>query len=398
MHVLILPSWYPTPADPVSGVFFRDQIEALRSHSDLRIGVLAPLVKPWARFGTVADDPRDIRGVVTLRAATRAWLPGCVPHWNARAWRHTATRLLHDYVERHGWPDLVHAHAAVYAGWTAHCWKKQFGLPYLVTEHSTAFARRALHKWQSALAAKAFQSADERIAVSPALAAHLAANFGGDWQVLPNPVAGRFNRPAIPRYRLGQPFRFVHLAALTPKKRQQDLIDAFAQVAAQTSMPIELEIGGAGPMSTELKSHASRTAAADRITFTGRVDPAAVPQFMERGQCFILTSAHETFGVVVAEALSCGLPVITTRCGGPEGLVGKDDGEVVSPGDVLGLAAAMQRCLAAADRCDHDGIAHRARLRFSGAAVAQSTLALYHRQPPHVPTTSLQIRHALSHV
>ncbi|MEI7780330.1 MAG: glycosyltransferase [Planctomycetota bacterium] len=398
MHVLLLPSWYPTPADPVNGVFFRDQIEALRSHSDLRIGVLAPLVKPWARCGAVAADPRDIQGVVTMRAATRAWLPGCVPQWNAAAWRRTATRLLHGYVERHGWPDLVHAHAAVYAGWTARCWKKQFGLPYLITEHSTAYARRALHTWQSLLAAKAFSAAAERIAVSPALAAHLAAEFGGDWRVLPNPVAARFDRPAIARYRPGEPFRFVHLAALTQKKRQQDLIDAFARVAVQTRVPIELEIGGDGPMSAELKSHASRTAAAHQITFTGRIDPAAVPRFMERGHCFMLTSAHETFGVVVAEALSCGLPVIATRCGGPEWLVGEDDGEVVSPGDVPGLAAAMERCLTMADSRDHGGIARRARLRFSGPTIAKTTLALYHRHRPHDPATSMQISHALSHV
>jgi glycosyltransferase involved in cell wall biosynthesis len=57
---------------------------------------------------------------------------------------------------------------------------------------------------------------------------------------------------------------------------------------------------------------------------------------------FALTSDTETFGVVLAEALALGVPVISTRCGGPNDIVNATNGLLVPPGDVEAMAQALQ--------------------------------------------------------
>ena len=62
---------------------------------------------------------------------------------------------------------------------------------------------------------------------------------------------------------------------------------------------------------------------------------------MWRANCFVLPSYAENFGVVLIEALATGLPVISTRCGGPEDIISGSVGILLEPGDERGLADAL---------------------------------------------------------
>jgi glycosyltransferase involved in cell wall biosynthesis len=83
----------------------------------------------------------------------------------------------------------------------------------------------------------------------------------------------------------------------------------------------------------------------DHVTFHGRVDRAGVIRAMQDHDLLIFPSLwDEPFAAVPIEAMSCGLPVIATRCGGtPEAITDGVDGLLVAPGDVAGLAAAWAR-------------------------------------------------------
>ena len=87
----------------------------------------------------------------------------------------------------------------------------------------------------------------------------------------------------------------------------------------------------------------------DRVEATGVV-PAVAPE-LQRATLFVLPSFQEGFGIAAAEALSAGLPVVTTPCGGPEAMVRDSGAGVVLPGfSAHELAAAVRDLLADPDR------------------------------------------------
>ena len=91
----------------------------------------------------------------------------------------------------------------------------------------------------------------------------------------------------------------------------------------------------------------------------------------------MLPSHIETFGVVLAEALACGLPVIATHSGGPQSIVTEADGLLVPPADVPALADALRTMREQSARYDSADIRARCRARFGEAAVVSQLAAIY---------------------
>jgi glycosyltransferase involved in cell wall biosynthesis len=85
---------------------------------------------------------------------------------------------------------------------------------------------------------------------------------------------------------------------------------------------------------------------------------------MARASIFALASHVETFGVVIIESLAAGLPVIATRCGGPDDIVTEGVGWLVAPGDETSLAAHLFEARAKATSMDRCAIAEYARKHY----------------------------------
>jgi glycosyltransferase involved in cell wall biosynthesis len=106
----------------------------------------------------------------------------------------------------------------------------------------------------------------------------------------------------------------LFLSRLDEKKGCRLLIEAFAQLAKQNR---ELLLVMAGPDSSGLKSDLERLAASrgicDRVIWTGMITGAVKWGAFRAADAFVLTSHSENFGIVVAEALACGTPVLISK-------------------------------------------------------------------------------------
>jgi len=381
MRLLILPSWYPCDIDDVNGVFFRDQAIVL-ANQGTDVTVLAPLRvsvldiesrRLWQKPWSFEDDSN----VATHRRFFRAWLP-LFPYGNALLWKRAADRLLHDYIARNGCPDLVHAHSALYAGWCAAAWRRKYGLPFVLTEHRTVFSSRWLAPWHINMTRRAVVEASGIAVVSPSLGALLARRLSlseDRWRCIPNVLSRRFASEAR-RPRTDRTLRFSSLGVLTHRKGFQDLIRAYASTFGDDPR-YELVIGGDGPKRRSLQLLSQKLGLAGRVTFLGRVDPVRVSALMASSDVFVLASHYETFGVVIIEALASGIPVVATRCGGPESILQRGDGILVAPGDPDALGKAMSSIAHHFREFDSDDIANRARERFAGEAVVPQLLDFY---------------------
>ncbi len=130
---------------------------------------------------------------------------------------------------------------------------------------------------------------------------------------------------------------------LVPQKDQRTLLDAFAKVNHQESS--RLVILGEGPLKDELLQQAAQLNIEDRIYFVGFQSNPYI--YFSKADLFILTSIHEGFSHVIAEALATGTPVVSTNCksGPAEVLNNGEYGALCPVGDVDALAENMLRIL-----------------------------------------------------
>jgi|SRR5690554_367628 len=376
MHILLLPSWYPKNPTDVGGVFFRDQALALHQHGH-RVGVIAPSLRSLRTLGqrrteAALPDCENDNGILTYRKEVVALFPR-LPYGTYWSFKCAARALLNRYVKENGRPDILHAHAAIFGGAAGAELAAEFNIPLVLTEHSTGFARDAYTGWQLKLAEAAMARAGSCVAVSPSLATLLTDKFplsGANWKWIPNVVADRFltsNR--MPEDNL-RPIRFLNLALMSEKKGQRDLLEAFSKLAEGVEA-VELWLAGDGPLRPELEDIAANSGLLEKVRFLGLVEPGEVPGLLGEVDVMVVSSHYETFGVVAAEALMAGLPVVATRCGGPECIVEEGDGLLVPPKDPEALFKAMSEIMEDLPRYDPQLIAHRARERFSSNAVAR---------------------------
>lgn len=343
MHILMIPSWYPGPGDGPSGIFFRDQAEALS-----REGVIVGVIHPEARSlrsggrGAWAENHWQIAkeqygGVTVMRLG--GWNPGTAS-LRARAFRVGARLLVRRYVDSYGRPDLIHAQSVLWGGVAAADAAERLGVPYVITEHSSSIQENLVTPREAQLAREAFIGASAVMAVGSSLASALEERVPGTHvRVVPGLVDIDFFGPS-PFRDSNSGFTFLAVGALVPIKRHDVLIRSFAK-AFSTTEGVSLHIGGGGPRLSALEAEARRAGLQDRIRFLGVLTRDQVREQMWHADAFVLSSRVETFGQALAEALATGLPVIATRCGGPEDTVTPANGLLVEEGNVAALSQAM---------------------------------------------------------
>jgi glycosyltransferase involved in cell wall biosynthesis len=122
---------------------------------------------------------------------------------------------------------------------------------------------------------------------------------------------------------------------------------------------------------------AQRLGVANRIRWLGNVSREHAPQCFRDAHAYVMPSLHESFGVVYAEALASGKPVIATRCGGPEYIVHEKNGRLVDVSDVNGLARELAWMAENWDQFDSTAIRSDFERRFSRPVVVGQLKALY---------------------
>ncbi|MEO5798680.1 MAG: glycosyltransferase [Gemmatimonadales bacterium] len=170
----------------------------------------------------------------------------------------------------------------------------------------------------------------------------------------------------------------VILGRLVEQKRVHLALEAFAQ-ARNAGLALPLTIAGDGAARAALRVQAGGLALGDAIRFVGEVAPSAVPALLATADLALMPAVGEGFGLVAAEALMQGVPVIACTDGG--GLLDvvptTGAGRVVAP-EPGAIAAAIREVLADPNaRQDARSAGARWRERLSPEFVAERCLGWY---------------------
>lgn len=142
----------------------------------------------------------------------------------------------------------------------------------------------------------------------------------------------------------GDPIRLLTVASLTRRKAHDVLIDSLAALA---DLPWQARFVGSNDFDPDwaasLKARVSDLGLSERICFTGPVDDTR-PEF-QQADAFVLPSRFEGYGMVFAEALAAGLPIVAARAGAVPDVVQENASILVPPDDTAALTETLHRLL-----------------------------------------------------
>jgi len=153
----------------------------------------------------------------------------------------------------------------------------------------------------------------------------------------------------------------LFLANVSERKGIFDMLNAFNRVAP-TCPDATLWIAGSGENESAARAIASGFSCAERIRFLGRQSREQALDLFRNADIYCLPSHGEPFGMAVAEAMSCGLPVVVTNAGGVRWIVDDQGGIRVPERAPEELARALTELIAVPERRRLMGAHNRARV------------------------------------
>jgi glycogen synthase len=183
--------------------------------------------------------------------------------------------------------------------------------------------------------------------------------------------AGPDALPDVPRPRVG------YVGRLAAEKGPDLLVEAFGRMVEVA----HLVIVGDGPLRPVVLAAVQRCPARDRISLSGFVPHAEVPQVLASLDVLAMPSVYEEMGSVLVEAMASGVPVVASRVGGiPDVVADGVTGVLVPPRDVDAFAGALDRLVADPERRRQMCLNARERaVRYSWPDLAGRVAHLYAR-------------------
>lgn len=380
-HVLIIPSEHcATVHYPLGAIFQLQQAAALHRAGYTVALVAGGVVTPRFLFRRYPYPAVECdRGFPVYRHYVRRFMP---QRWQAAArtipfYQELGLRLYREYTQRHGRPDVIHAHNFRYASFIADAIRDADGVQFVITEHSSEWFVPGVSGPLVELTRGVIARAAATTAVSRALADTIERTLSIEGiGVLPNivepdfftaPLAERRSAPSAPV--------FLSIGNLDANKNHASLIEAFAAHFAGTGAV--LRIAGTGPLLRSHQQLAARLKVQRQVVFLGILSRQTVVAEMQAANCLVLPSRFETFGVVLTEAMATGLPVIATRSKGPEELVNETNGILVDRDDTAALGEAMLRMAGSATAYPAARLREETYARFGDEAFVRRAAALY---------------------
>ncbi len=278
-----------------------------------------------------------------------------IPSWRRRVGKYNIL-VNHSVVSalRQARPEVIVCGGYNYlASWQAQRWAKRNGVQFLLWCESTAHDQRGGRVLVESLKGNFLRNCDGFVVPGKSALGYVT-QMGIPREnifVAPNAVdvnlfsthvkAARDNAERL-RGELGLPLRyFLFVGRLVEAKGVLDLLEAYGRLSPELRSEVGLVFAGDGPQRAECEAVA-RSIFPGRVHFAGFVHRDELAAYYGLAECFVLPTHSDPWGLVVNEAMACGLPVICSQVAGCAADLVKANGRIVVARDVEQLVSAMQ--------------------------------------------------------
>ena len=332
MIILILTHSYPDTINRWRGVFIQEQARALSTIHKIIVVYFKVDYAHLAPFSKYTFIKRKNNRITEYELTTARSFPVL----NQLKYLSNTYSFIKKEILRNYKIDIIHSHLSYPAGFLGTIIYKRKGIPDILTEHSTIskYSRSFIHK---VCVKYTLKNSRGLACVSNALKKELSTVTDREISVIHNVID-------IDKFKLAEshPDKVINIGFLGGLSNTNKGLDLLLKaVSILKNKDIVLHIGGKGTLQDSYHKMSEDIGISGNCRFYGEIPPEKVTDFYSKLNIFVLSSRYETFGIVVVEAMACGLPVIATKCGGPEEIITPSTGLLVSKDNAEELAEAI---------------------------------------------------------
>ncbi len=378
--ILFLSAWYPNRYDEMWGLFVKNHAIACSKRSEIAVLYVHP--KPFKDSNSfeieISNEP-----FLTVRV----YYPS-VDHWIGMRKIGKFYCFLKAYhigfkqiQKQFGDYDLIHANILTRTGVIAYFKKLFSGKKYIVTEHWSRYLprnnsyngifRKLITRW---VVRNASAITTVTQSLKDAMEAHALCHT--NFRIIQNVVDTEVFVFAKSEKSMRK--RILHVSCFEDKSKNISGILRVFRKIQDFRNDFVLILVGDGLDRERLEEYSKELGILpENIEFKGLLTGNQLVSEYQASSFMILFSFYETFGVVLAESLACGKPVIATQVGGIPEFINSSNGILVTPGDEIELEQAVQKMLNTYQQYSEADLRENAIQRFSMEVVGKQFFDLY---------------------
>jgi len=372
----MIPSWYPNRENTHAGIFVKKHIQIISQFIDCYTLFVLPTRKLRAFKIEVEKQPSS---EIIYFGTTKSALVNTILYFLINVIKISAIIL------KKGRPKFVHNHVVFPSGFVALLVAKLLNLRLIISEHWSGYLIED-NRLQD-LSVKIQRGI--RYILSSAYKIGLVSNFMKDRlvesqfcteeKVVITPNKIEFNHFSPDKKELGEEVKVLTICNLNDfEKNISGMIEAINYLIQNESINIKLQIIGEGIDETKLKKLASEYGLLKtKIFFLGKIENHLLTNFYRNSDFYILNSNFETLNISTIEALMHGLPVVASKCGGPQDYLNEQNSVQVNTKDMNDLVRGIKEMLLKSNDFNREMIKINIEKQYSETVVEGALKSLY---------------------
>ena len=239
--------------------------------------------------------------------------------------------------------EIIHSHGTILSGTLSYLLSKKLKVPFIITEHQGPFSMTSENFWKKNWTKFIMQKADAVLTVSNHLKQEILKS-----EIYPKQIIVTYNPVDTDLFKLKSNHinkTFLFVGRLDNFKGALRCLEAFDRIN-ENFPDWKFTIVGDGEDYQPILNYLSNKPLLKlKVKLTGQLSKPEIALEMQQSDFLVFPSKHESFGLVITEALSVGLPVIVGNTTAPIEFVDEKNGILVQFDDIIAIATAIENMI-----------------------------------------------------